>query len=264
MPPLPQFFRNVQLTGGGIPLGSTASTVFVAAMDEGGGGLNMRQNIMFRLLNNTWNHYSMGGLFTPAGDGLCPSNPFFAIVNPIWRQMSWGQPAVGPNGVVHYAYAGHSTSTSNDNGDIFYVRSADNGMTWSAPLQLNTDPDGLYKTQWMPSVSVNSAGKVTVSWYDRRSATSACNVVTDPGCNYERYGVQSSDNGLTWGPNFPISDGLIPQPAQNDPGVPPCFAGDFNYSTAWLTSAFVTWTDGRRNVGGVQVQDVDFANVPEP
>jgi len=55
---------------------------------------------------------------------------------------------------------------------------------------------------------------------------------------------------------------IIPQPAQDDPGVPPCFAGDFNYSTADRLSAFDTWTDGRVAVGGVQVQNVEFADIP--
>ena len=100
-----------------------------------------------------------------------------------------------------------------DTGDIFYVRSTDNGLTWSSPIKLNNDPDGQFKTQWMPSLSVNynpfsfsPGGKVTVSWYDRRQATSACNVATDPGCSYQRYGVQSADNGVNWGANFAISD----------------------------------------------------------
>jgi len=183
--------------------------------------------------------------------------------------MGWGEPGVGPGGVIHYAYAGHGTGS--DTGDIFYVRSTDNGSTWSAPIQLNTDPDGQFKTQWMPSLSVNYSlagfsqpAKVTVSWYDRRQATSACNVATDPGCSYQRYGVQSPDNGVTWGSNFAISDVIIPQPTQNDGGVQPCYAGDYDYSTALGGTAYVTWTDGRVSVGGVQVQNVGFDAVPEP
>ena len=39
--------------------------------------------------------------------------------------MGWGEPAVGPNNVVHYVYAG--AGTNNDHGDIFYTRSTDNG-----------------------------------------------------------------------------------------------------------------------------------------
>ena len=123
----------------------------------------------------------------------------------------------------------------------------------------------------MPSLSVNynaggitPQGKVTVSWYDRRQATTACNIATDPGCSYMRYGVQSADNGQTWGSNIQISDQLIPQPTQNDTGVQPCYAGDYDYATAQGQNAYVTWTDGRVAVSGVQVQNVDFELVPEP
>ena len=182
--------------------------------------------------------------------------------------MGWGEPGVGPGGVVHYVYAGQGSLST---GDIFYVRSADNGQTWSSPILLNTPETNQYQSHWMPSLSVNynptgftQPGNVTVSWYDRREATTACNEVTDPGCSYYRYGIQSADNGVTWGPNVQISDQLIPQPAQDDPEIQPCYAGDYDYSTALGNTAYVTWTDGRVAVGGVQVQNEEFDAVPEP
>jgi len=270
------FIRDVQVTGAlpGPPPPNVRyfSTVFVAGMDEGGGGLATRQNIMYRSLDGgaTWTNVVTGPRFNPVGDGTCSSNSYFAEVNPIWRHMGWGEPGVGPGGIVHYAYAGQGQA-QNDHGDIYYVRSADNGSTWSAPIVLNDDTGGQYKTQWMPSLSVNynlagfsQAGDVTVSWYDRRQATSACNVATDPGCSYYRFGIQSPDNGVTWTANIQISDQLIPQPTQDDGGVQPCYAGDYDYNTALGSTAYVTWTDGRVSVGGVAVQNVAFDAVPEP
>ena len=270
------FIRDVQVTGA--PPGAPApnvgytSTVFVAAMDEGSGGLSTRQNVMYRSTDGgaTWSSSIMGARFNAVGDGVCASNSYFADVFPIWRHMGWGEPGVGANGVVHYAYAGQGQAT-NDHGDIYYVRSTDNGQTWSTPIKLNDDTGGQYKTQWMPSLSVNfnvagfqQVSKVTVSWYDRRQATTACNAATDPGCSYYRYGAQSPDNGATWQPNIQISDQLIPQPTQNDGGVQPCYAGDYDYNTAYGNTAYITWTDGRVSVGGVQVQNVDLDAVPEP
>jgi hypothetical protein len=258
------FIRDVQVTGS--PVGATRfegnnSTVFVAGMDEGGGGFNTRQNLMYKSLDGgvTWTSVTMGPRFNPPGSVGCG---YFVAVAPIWRHMGWGEPAVGPNGVVHYDYAGKGTG--NDTGDIFYVRSLDNGKTWSKPKKLNTDKDSTFKTQWMPSLSAELNGKVTASWYDRRKATSACVNVTDAGCKYERVGRQSSTNGASFLPAFAISTKLIPQPAQSDPGVQSCYAGDYDYNTALNGNAYVTWTDGRRSVGGVHVQDVDFAKVPLP
>ena len=269
------FIRDVQVTGsprGAARFEGKNSTVFVAGMDEGGGGLNTRQNLIYKSLDGgaTWTTITMGPRFNPVGDRTCTEyNSYFAVVNPIWRHMGWGEPAVGPNGVVHYVYAGQGTG--NDTGDIFYTRSVNNGKTWSKPIKLNTDKDGSFKTQWMPSLSANADGNITASWYDRRKATSACTSVGDPGCRYERVGRQSKTNGASFLAEVTISSAIIPEPIQGDSGIVPCYAGDYDYNTALSAadssgtgSAYVTWTDGRRVVSGANVQDVDFAKVPEP
>jgi hypothetical protein len=262
------FIRDVQVTGAQISPTTVKSslngynTVFVASMDEGSGGLSTRQNVIWRSTNGgaSWTSFTTGPRFSPPGDGTCG---YFAKMNPIIRHMGWGQPAVGPNNVVHYAYAGHGQGS--DNGDIFYVRSTDNGATWSAPIVLNTDAPGiLYHTQWMPSVSVNPAGKLTVSWYDRRQASTACNSYTDVGCSYNRYARQSADNGNTWqASDFVVSSSLSPQPAQLDGNIQSCYAGDYDNNNAQGGTAYITWTDGRRSVNNVAVQDVNFAAVAE-
>ena len=260
------FIRDVQVTGS--PVGAPRfegnnSTVFVAAMDEGGGGCNTRQNRIYKSLDGgqTWTSTTTGPRFAPICDGSC-DNPYFVKVNPIIRHMGWGEPAVGPNGVVHYAYAGKGLS-NNDPGDIFYVRSTDNGQTWSSPKKLNASGDAQFKSQWMPSLSADGNGGVTASWYDRKKSTSACNVATDPGCSYKRTARQSSDNGVTWGSELAIS-GVKAQPQQLDTGVQACYAGDYDYDTTANGNAFITWTDGRRSVNGIHVQDVEFAKIPVP
>ena len=256
------FIRDVQLTGS--PVGAARfeganSTVFIATMDEGGGGLNTRQNVIFKSLDGgvTWSSFIMGPRFAAPGSVSCG---YFEAIAPIWRHMGWGQPAVGPNGVVHYAFAG--AGTGGDTGDIFYTQSVDNGVTWSAAVKLNTDADSSTHTQWMPSVSADKTGKVTATWYDRRKASTACNVATDVGCKYEEVGRISLNNGALFGAEVTISSTLIAQPQQTDPGVQACYVGDYDYDTNQNGVAYVTWTDGRRAVGGIHVQDVEFAKVP--
>ncbi len=244
------FIRDVQLTGSPGPDG----TMFVAGMNEGGGGFNNRTNLMYRSSDggDTWTEITMGDPFAPPGDSLC-SNPFFARIFPIWRHQGWGHPGVGSDGVVHYAYAGKGVNPG-DAGDIYYTQSLDNGDTWSTPIVLNTDQaaDGT-RSQWMPSLSVTASGKLTVSWYDRRNTTD--------GQNYEVWGRQSPDNGVTWLPDAPISEVLIPQPEQPDPAVQACYAGDYNYTTAFGDVHYVTWTDGRNAVSDHFQQDVYFASL---
>jgi len=249
------FIRDVQLTGG------SDGTVFLATMNEGGGGFNNRQNFMYRSINggaSFGSAISMGAAFAPPGDALCSTNSYFVNVNPIWRHMGWGQPGVGPSGVVHYAYAGRGVN-SMDKGDIYYVRSADNGLTYSSPIVLNTDQaSGGVKTQWMPSLSVTPSGDVNVYWYDRRN--------TSDGVNYEVWHRESSDNGVTFKPDEVVSSVLIPQPEQPDPNVQTCYAGDYNYATSFGTGSsavhYATWTDGRVVVSGHNQQDVFFAKIP--
>jgi hypothetical protein len=259
------FIRPVQITGS--PVGAPRfeganSTVFVAGMDEGGGGCATRQNIMYKSLDGgtTWTSKTLGPRFNPICDGSC-DNPYFVKVNPIIRHMGWGQPGVGPNGVVHYAYAG--LGTNGDPGNIYYVRSTDNGTTWSTPIKLNQSKNKPFKSQWMPSLSADGNGKVTVSWYDRRKSTSACNVATDKACKYKRVARQSANNGASFLPEIDVSP-LMAQPQQQDPFVQACYAGDYDYNTTINGNAFITWTDGRRNVGGIHVQDVEFATIPVP
>lgn len=242
------FIRNVQITGSP----GSDGAVFVAGMNEGGGGMANRTNLMYRSVNGgaAWTEITMGATFAPPGQPGCG---YFARIAPIWRHMGWGQPGVGPNGVVHYAYAGRGVNP-NDQGDIYYTRSLDNGTTWSTPIVLNTDQaGGGTREQWMPSLSVTTEGQVLVTWYDRRNTTD--------GQNYEYWGIRSPDNGASWLPDAPISDVLIPQPEQPDSAIVGCYAGDYNYHSVFGNTSYVTWTDGRNPISGHFQQDVYFASV---
>jgi hypothetical protein len=236
------FIRNVQLTTG--PDGA----VFIAAMNEGGGGLNPRVNMLYRSMNggDTWAEIAMGVPFSPPGSSFCG---YFAAMFPsYWRHMGWGDIGAGPGGVIHYAYA--QQGAAGDTGDIYYTRSVDNGSTWSNPIRLNTD--GSNRAQWQPSLSVSPAGHVFVGWYDARNTT---------GNAYERWGRVSNDNGQTWQADDAISDASSPLPLQPDANVNPCYAGDYDRSFADGNAFFGAWVDGRVTISGVPQQDVFFDRV---
>ncbi len=246
------FMRNIQLTGSP----DDGGKVFIAAMEEGGGGGGRGNavNYMYRSVDgdaSPWTEIQQGPPFAPPGQPICG---YFWAIPPIWRHEGWGQPAVGPNGVVHYVYAGKG-SNPGDEGDIFYTRSFDDGDTWSTPIVLNTDAAaGGNRSQWMPSLSATPEGQVVVSWFDRRNTTDF---------SYEFWGIRSPDNGLSWASDERFSGQVIPQPEQPDPGIQGCYAGDYNYHSAVTGKSWVTWTDGRVPISGHNQQDVFFAAVDQ-
>ena len=208
------FRRDVQLSG------DTASSgdVYLASMDEGGGGSSNRTNYVYRSTDGgaTWTGVATDAPFAPPGAALCSGNTYFYTVTPQIRHMGWGQPAGGPNNTVHLVYAQHGTGA--DEGDIYYVRSSDNGATWSTPLKLNQD--STLRAQWMPSIGVTAGGAVFVKWYDRRNTSNN---------DYEIYGRASLDNGLTWQADGAVSDAVIPQPIVQTAN---CYMGDYDYWSA--------------------------------
>ncbi len=253
----PPFIRNVQLTGSP----SDDGAVFLVGLDAGDESdsrwpYTPRTNYMWRSMDGgqSWQALFLGAaatIFQAPGDHVCRlHNPPFedivwaAIVaepndnETGWRIEGWGQPGVGPNGVVHYVYNARNTIT-NDPSDIYYIRSTNNGDSWSSPMRLNTD--GTTRPQWQPSLSVTSQGAVTVGWYDRRDTIA-------PDKAYRYYGRVSYDNGATWQPDMSVSDQIIPQSQQPDLNVSACNGGDYNYHSALGDTAFLTWADGRNSV----------------
>jgi hypothetical protein len=263
MPPL-------QLSGAGFLRAASVAvsqngdgTVIVAAMDEGGGAFNNRTNLLYRSTTGgaSFTLASTGTAFYPAGrsaDGSAYYVGMYSSPAGYWRHMGWGQAGVGPANVVHYVYSMGIAPLGTDPGNVMYIRSVDNGTTWSAPLQLNTD--GTARAQWGASLAVSKTGRLLVTWYDERE-TAACGL---PGANtpcYRRWGRVSQDGGVTWLPDQTVSDVVSPLPAQPDPTVGATWVGDADRSSADGEVAFTLWVDGRTLIGGSSQQDVYFEKV---
>jgi hypothetical protein len=243
------FIRDVQITGD-----SVTGDVYIAGMNEGGGGTGgPRSNLIFRSTDGgtTWTNTYTGPTFTGPSDGtVCSSNSYFAAMfSGYWRHMGWGEPAA-INHVVHYVYAQHGTGA--DPGDIYYIRSTDSGVTFSAPFKLNTD--STTRPQWQPNLSVSPGGTLFAVWYDARESASCS--VGNPGVPcYRMWGRKSNDNGVTWLPDDTFSDVVTPLPGQPDPGIVGCYAGDYDYGSAILTKHVSSWVDGRVTISGQSQQD---------
>jgi hypothetical protein len=254
------FIRNVQITGDPV-----TGDLYIAGMNEGTGVFNTaRNNLVFRSTDggNTWTNTYTGPTFNGPGRS---QNGYFACMysspSPgYWRHEGWGQIAA-INHVVHYDYAAHGTI---DPGNVFYIRSTDSGVTFSAPFQLNTDSE-LSKAQWEPNLSVTPNGTVFAVWYDERNG-GICVAGSNTPC-YQMFARKSIDNGMTWLPDDTFSDVVSPLPAQPDPGIVASYVGDYDYqigvATGVATTQRTAWVDGRVPINVYQ-QDAFTDSEPGP
>ena len=246
------FTRNVQITGD-----PSNGHVYVAGMNEMNGGLTNRANKIYKSTDggNTWANTYNGPTFPAPGRTTCP-NSFFACMfqtpqGGYWRHQGWGQPAV-LNNIVHYVYNSRNTANG-DPANTFYIRSTDGGVTFSAPLQLNTDTTT--KAQWQPNISVAADGSLLAVWYDEREATAACVKGDEAVPCYRMWARKSLDNGVTWQPNEPFSDVVTGLPAQPDGFIVAEYVGDYDYSFSVLNTHIHPWTDGRVVVNSASQQN---------
>lgn len=103
-----------------------------------------------------------------------------------------------PNGFVHLVWMEQKI---NNSPDIFYSRSTNGGMAWSAPLDISRDQQRA--TQDFPSIASDSAGNLYVAWIDNRD------LIDGNSQNDHLYFTRSLDQGNTWD---------TPRRAENNPG----------------------------------------------
>jgi len=82
--------------------------------------------------------------------------------------------------------------------DVMFVRSTDDGLTFSAPHKVNDDPVNPSKWHWFGTFSVAPNGRLDAVWYDTRNAANN----TDSQLFYSF----STDAGVTWSPNVAASN----------------------------------------------------------
>ena len=161
------------------------------------------------------------------------------------RYLPSPQLVVSADGTLHAVYSYDPDGLDvGDVVDVFYRRSTDSGITWSAEFRLNDDATA--SDQYFPTIAANGS-TLQATWYDRR--LDPANLLQD---TFRRV---STDAGLTWGPNERVSD--VSTPILFDADTLMCYHGD--YDQGLVTADGVTiaqWSDDR-NAG--EVADVFVA-----
>ena len=245
------FIRNTQITGDM----SGNGTLYIAGMDEGGGGFPHNDtNLIYKSTDGgaTWSNTYTGTPFP--GPGVTSSGFFACMFNDInigayWRHEGWGEPAAF-NNIVHLVYA--QQGGAGDAGDVYYIRSTDGGVTFGTPLKLNTD--STTRPQWQPNLSVSPTGTLLATWYDARESTD-CVVGDENTPCYRMWSRKSNDNGQSWLPDDMLSDVVSPLPAQPDPNIVNVYVGDYDYGSAIATKHVTSWADGRVAINSQSQQD---------
>ena len=133
--------------------------------------------------------------------------------------------------------------------DVMVSFSTDRGLHWSEPARVNDDTPGNGIDQFFPWVAVDGAGRVHVSWLDKRRDPT--NLLTDA------YGCLSADGGLHWGPNVRITDvNSIPKSVSTSG-----FLGDYTGIVASGDIAHPLFTDARLGTQDIwidQLNGVDY------
>jgi len=97
--------------------------------------------------------------------------------------------------------------------DVMFVRSTDDGLTFSAPHRINDDPINHNKWHWFGTLAVAPNGRIDSVWLDSRNAAN--------NLDSQLFYSYSMDGGMTWSPNVAVSNSFNPLegwPQQNKIG----------------------------------------------
>ena len=177
-------------------------------------------------------------------------------------QLRYDHSGGAHNGDLYMVYTQAANTATNDT-NIVFRRSSDNGATFSSEVRLNNDAGT--NSQFFGRLAVDqSTGYLASVWYDARN--SASNTAA------ELWGTVSIDGGLTWAPNFKISQG-ISDGRQLNIGDPNEF-GDYISLDFYAGNLVTAWADSSNSLGdnpnGTSGLDIFYARVlvaaavPEP
>ena len=137
--------------------------------------------------------------------------------------------------------------------DVYIIKSADGGDSWSTAVKVNQDPSGLGKQHYFPWITVDPVtGAVCVIYYDDREVSSA---------EAETWVSYSYDGGNSF-TDFRVSDvSFTPSPI---PGLAYNYFGDYLGISAQNLKVYPMWTDNRLAGGQTMTWTSPFTLSPAP
>jgi hypothetical protein len=162
-----------------------------------------------------------------------------------------------------------------DAADVFFARSTDYGVTWTRSAMVGVhpafvlnddnngqsasgqDPNEVISGQALAHLAVDAQGDIGVIWYDTRR---------DPaGRLVDVFGTVSTDGGLTFSPNFRVTDQSF-DPNQGSfidaTGKQNFYLGDATALALANGTVYAAWTDTRN--GNQDIYFTHFAVSPAP
>lgn len=118
--------------------------------------------------------------------------------------------------------------------EVYMIKSTDEGLTWSTPLKINSDPLGTGKQHYLPWIACDpDNGNIAIVFYDNRNVSST---------QAEAWCAVSTDGGTTF-TDFVVSDvAFTPSPI---PNLASSYMGDYLAIAANQGMVYPCWTDTR-------------------
>ncbi|TSA24697.1 MAG: hypothetical protein D4R67_11335 [Bacteroidetes bacterium] len=135
--------------------------------------------------------------------------------------------------------------------DIYLIKSADQGESWSTPIRVNQDPSGLGKEHFLPWITCDPLnGSLCVIYYDDRNVDSTM---------LETWVSYSYDAGESW-TDFRVSDvAFTPIPIA---GLAFSYFGDYLGIKAQNMKVYPIWTDNREGNALTYVSPFNLGPAP--
>ncbi len=183
---------------------------------------------------------SLGG--TTSSGGVNPAG----LLGQVSIATDHSQTANGGNIYV----LGSVDPTGSDPLDVMFIRSTDDGTTWSNPIRINNDPTGNNAYQWFGTMSVAPNGRIDTVWNDTRG--DASNTFST------LYYAYSMDGGLSWLGNIALTPAFnqsLGYPMQNKMGDYYDMVSDSLGANLAFSATFT---------GGQDVYHMRINAIPEP